>query len=208
MIADEVVPGADIDAAVDAGRRRADERRARRACSRTARRCGWRTSRSTCSAATWRTTRASRRYCLYSPALDRQPRAQLGREAQAAVSDDRPRRHPRADARSRDDDDLRQPGLDRAALLQGRARRLPLRARAAGVVGRRDGRRLRAGDPQRGVREPALGGRRRPCARQHLHGDAQPDAARDHRRPAVRASCSPGSRSCSPSRRPSCPSRT
>ena len=174
-----------MTAAVDARGRRAHERGDDEPRSPTARRCGSRTSRSTSSAATWRTTRVSRRIACTARRSSTTSSATGTRTKPAAVSEHRPSAHPRADARARHDDDLRQPGLDRAALLQGRARRLPLRARAAGVVGGRDGGRLRAGDAQRGVRQPALGRRRRPRARQHLHRDAQPDAARDHRGPAV-----------------------
>ena len=49
---------------------------------------------------------------------------------------------------------------------------------------RRHGRRLRAGHAQRGVRQPAFGGRRRPRDGQHLHRLSEPHAAGHHRRPA------------------------
>ena len=61
------------------------------------------------------------------------------------------------------------------------------------VGGRRHGRRLRPGHAERGVREPALGRRRRQRHGQHLHRLSQPHAAGDHRRaagavdPALRA---------------------
>ncbi len=49
---------------------------------------------------------------------------------------------------------------------------------------RRHGRWLRAGDPQRRLRQSAFRRRRRQCARQYLHRPPQPDAAGHHRRPA------------------------
>ena len=88
-----------------------------------------------------------------------------------------PGRDPRPAARPRDDDDLRQPGLDRAALLRRPAGRLPLRARPAGVVGRRHGRRVRPGDATAGLRQPAQRRRRGPRPRQRLHRHAQRHAA-------------------------------
>src|SRR5204862_352086 len=61
---------------------------------------------------------------------------------------------------------------------------LPLRAGTAGVRGRRHGGRVRAGARHGGVREPALGHRRRTRRRELVHSLPQPDAARDHRRTA------------------------
>ena len=54
----------------------------------------------------------------------------------------RARSHLRSAARPGDDDDLRQPRLDRAADVPRLPGRLPLRARPAGIGGRRHGRRL------------------------------------------------------------------
>ena len=146
MIADEVVPERDVSAAVE---RAAAELTSAGTTSllanRKALRVGARAARRVPSLHGELRARAG--LLPLQPGAHRQPRAQLGRQAQDAVTDDRRPGHPRADAGARHDDDLRQPGLDRAALLQGRARRLPLRARAAGVVGGRDGRRVRAGEP-------------------------------------------------------------
>ena len=83
-----------------------------------------------------------------------------------------------------DDHHLRQPRLDRAAVLPRVPRRFPLRPRPAGIGRRRHGRRLRAGHAQRRARQPALGGRRRPRDGQHLHRVPEPHAARHHRRTA------------------------
>src|SRR5207248_2884192 len=76
----------------------------------------------------------------------------------------------RAAARRRPHDHLRQSGLDGAADVPRLSRRLPLRARAAGVRGGRHGRRVRAGARHGGVREPALGHRRRTRRRELVHG--------------------------------------
>ena len=80
MIAAEVVPSAEIDAAVDA-RPPSSRARARRACSRTARRCGSATSHSTCSVATWPRTRASRRTACTAPRSSRTSSATGTRKA-------------------------------------------------------------------------------------------------------------------------------
>ena len=93
-------------------------------------------------------------------------------------------RHLQPPPRVRHQKGLRQSRLDRTAVPQRLARRHRLRARPAGSLRRRHGRRLCAGDPQRRFRQPAFRGRRRPCARQYLQRLSQPDACGDHRRPA------------------------
>ena len=96
---------------------------------------------------------------------------------------------------------VRQSRLDRAAVPQRLARRHRLRARPAGSLRRRHGRRLRAGDPQRRLRQPAFRRRRRQCARQYLHRVPQPDAAGHHRRPAGALDPAAAGRSSMPSAR-------
>ena len=88
--------------------------------------------------------------------------------------------HLRAAARVRHQEGIRQSRLDRAAVPERLARRHRLRAGPAGSHRHRHGRRLRAGDPQRRLRQPAFGGRRRQRARQYLHRAPQPDTAGDH----------------------------
>ena len=111
----------------------------------------------------------------------------------------------RAAARLRPHHHLRQSGLDRAADVPRLSRRFPLRARAAGVRGGRDGGRLRTGARQRRVREPALGHRRRSRPRA---ASSRPTATRRRSwsppdsRPA--RSCR-SSRSCTRSRPPNLP---
>ncbi len=73
--------------------------------------------------------------------------------------DDRPRRRHRPAARVRNHVDLRQSRLHRAAALPRLPQGLPLRARPAGSGRRRHGGRLRAGDAQRRLRQPAFRGR-------------------------------------------------
>ena len=103
---------------------------------------------------------------------------------------------------------LRQPGLDRAAAVPRFPGRLRLRARPAGSGRGRHGRRLRAGDAQRRLRQPALGGRRRPRDGHDLHRVEEPHAARRHRRPAGALDPARSTLSCSRRRPPSCPSPT
>ena len=67
------------------------------------------------------------------------------------ADDHRPRGLLRRLPGPRDDDDVRQPRLDRAADARRLPRRLPLRARAAGGGRRRHGRRLRAGERRPGA---------------------------------------------------------
>ena len=93
-------------------------------------------------------------------------------------------RHLRPAPRVRHQARVRQSRLDRTAVPQRLARRHRLRARPAGSLRRRHGRRLCAGHPQRRLRQFAFRRRRRQCARQYLHRPPQPDAARHHRRPA------------------------
>ena len=83
-------------------------------------------------------------------------------------------------ARVRHQEGIRQSRLDRTAVPERLARRHRLRAGPAGSHRDRHGRRLRAGHPQRRLRQSAFGGRRRQRARQHLHRASQPDAAGDH----------------------------
>ena len=121
---------------------------------------------------------------------------------------------PRSPSRTRPFDLLRafgikkvfgNPGSTELPFLERLARRHRLRARPAGGLRRRHGRRLRAGDPQRRLRQPAFGGRRRQCARQYLHRLSQPDAAGDHRRASRRARSCRCRRFSMPSARPEFP---
>ena len=141
-------------------------------------------------------------HCLYSPALDRQPRAQLGRRRQAGCE-----RHRSVGPPTRCMRDLGMttifgnPGSTELRVLQGLARRLSLRARAS-----RSRRRWRW--PMATRRRPAN------AAFVNLHsavgvGHALGSiftAMRNqtplvhHRRPADRGRCCRWSRSCSPSR--------
>ena len=94
------------------------------------------------------------------------------------------RRHVRPAPRVRADDDLRQPRLDRAAVPRALPLGLPVRPRAPGGLGRRDGRRLRAGDARAGARQPPHRRRRRERDGQPGHRVPEQDAAHRHRRPA------------------------
>ena len=82
-----------------------------------------------------------------NPAADRHRACRAcNRTADRVRADaDRPRGQLRPLPRPRDDDDVRQPRLDRAADARRLPRRLPLRARPAGGGRGRDGRRLRPG---------------------------------------------------------------
>ena len=86
--------------------------------------------------------------------------------------------------RPRDDDDVRQPRLDRAADARRLPRRLPLRARPAGGGRGRHGRRLRPGLGQDDGGQPPHRARRRQRDGGDLQRPGQPLAAADHRRPA------------------------
>ncbi len=83
-----------------------------------------------------------------------------------------------------DDDDVRQPRLDRAADAGRLPGRFRLRAGAAGGGGGRDGRRLRAGLGPPGPGQPAHRARGRQRDGRDLQRPGQPFAAGDHRRPA------------------------
>ena len=97
---------------------------------------------------------------------------------------ERPRGHLRALPGARDDDDLRQPRLDRAADARRVPRRLPLRPRPPGGGRGRDGRRLRAGLGRAGPRQPAHRARGRQRDGRDLQRPGEPFAAAGDRRPA------------------------
>ena len=97
---------------------------------------------------------------------------------------DGPRRQLRPLPRAGDDDDVRQPGLDRAADARRVPRRLPLCARVAGGGRGRDGRRLRPGLGGDHARQPPHRARRRQRDGGDLQRAGEPLAAADHRRPA------------------------
>ena len=127
-------------------------------------------------------------------------RPNLGRADRVRLDADGPRRQLRPVPRAWDDDDVRQPGLNRAADARRFPGRLPLRARPAGGGRGRDGRRLRAGLRPHHPRQPA----HRPRARQRDGGDlqraGQPLAAADHRRPAGSGADHPAGESDQPRR--------
>ena len=111
-----------------------------------------------------------------APQGDRQPRRGAGH--------DRPRCRVRGHAPARDDDDLRQPGLDRDRVPDRPAVRHPVRARSARGVGGRDGDRLRARARRAGVRQPAHGRRAGQRDQRDRQRPRLPGAAGDRRRPA------------------------
>ena len=90
--------------------------------------------------------------------------------------------HPRSAPRIQHSHRVRQSGLDRTAVPERLAEGYRLRAGLAGSLRRRHGRRLRTGNAQRRLRQPAFSSRRRQCARRDLHRASQPDADGHHRR--------------------------
>src|SRR5579875_2065094 len=110
----------------------------------------------------------------------------------------------RAVPHARDDNDLRQPRLDRVADAERLPGGLPLRARAPGARRRRDRGRLRAGQRPPGACQPPHGPGPGQRGGRHLQRAGESSPAGDHRRPAGPASdhdrgepdqprCDPGS---------------
>ena len=104
-----------------------------------------------------------------------------------------------------DDDDVRQPRLDRAADAGRFPLRLPLRARPAGGGRGRDGRRLRPGLGPHHDRQPPHRARRRQRDGGDLQRPGQPLAAADHRRPAGARPDDPAGQPDQPRRDPHAP---
>ena len=115
---------------------------------------------------------------------------------------DGPRSELRPLPRPGDDDDVRQPGLDRAADARRLPLRLPLRARPAGGGRGRHGRRLRPGLRPHHGRQPAHRARRRQRDGGDLQRPGQPLAAAGHRRPAGAGADHPAGQPDQPRRDP------